>query len=99
MSLPEGKGINYAYLDKGGILHIVDKDPDAQYARNGKIVETTVACRGGYPVITYGDERTELVVYSLDKAVVPNGSEKTIDGTEVDLKLYPEIYELYKSLM
>ena len=99
MSLPEGKGINYAYLDKGGILHIVDKDPDAQYARNGKIVETTVTCRGGYPVITYDDERTELVVYSLDKAVVSNGSEKTADGTEVDLKLYPEIYELYKSLM
>lgn len=92
---------NYAYITPAGILKILDKDKEAakKYSKNGKYVETTIECEGGYPVITYDNKRQTVVVYSLEKAVISNGSDKTEDGKEVDLKLYPEIYELYKACM
>lgn len=94
--------INYAYITKAGILKVVDKDTEAakEYSINGKYVKTTIECKGGYPVITYDNKRVTVAVYSLDFAVIDNGkNKKTKDGTKIDLKLYPEIYELYKACM
>ena len=68
--------------------------------KNGKVVETTIECEGGYPVITYDNKRQTVVVYGLDKAVIGNGKNvKTEDGDKIKLELYPELYNLYKELM
>ena len=67
--------------------------------KNGKYIETTVECEGGYPVITYDNKRQTVVVYSLDNAVISTGSEKTEDGKKINIELYPEIYNLYKKCM
>ena len=93
--------INYAYITEAGILKILDKDKEAakKYSKNGKVVETTIECEGGYPVITYNNKRQTVVVYSLEKAVISNGSDKTEDGKGINLKLYPEIYNLYEQCM
>ncbi len=94
--------INYAYITPAGILKILDKDKEAakKYSKNGKVVETTIECEGGYPVITYDNKRQTVVVYGLDKAVIGNGKNvKTEDGDKIKLELYPELYNLYKELM
>ena len=97
----ENQEINYAYITEAGILKVTDEDVAAakKYSKNGKVVETTIECEGGYPVITYDNKRQTVVVYSLEKAVISNGSDKTEDGKGINLKLYPEIYELYKACM
>ena len=94
--------INYAYITPAGILKILDKDKEAakKYSKNGKVVETTIECEGGYPVITYDNKRQTVVVYGLDKAVIGNGKNvKKEDGDKIKLELYPELYNLYKELM
>lgn len=99
--MKENQGINYAYITNANILKVTDEDVEAakKYSKNGKIVETTIECEGGYPVITYDNKRQTVAVYSLEKAVISNGSDKTEDGKEIDLKLYPEIYNLYEQCM
>ena len=94
--------INYAYITPAGILKITDEDKESakKYSKNGKYVETTIECSGGYPVITYDNKRQTVVVYGLDKAVIGNGKNvKTEDGDKIKLELYPELYNLYKELM
>ena len=98
----KNQGINYAYITPAGILKITDEDKEAakKYSKNGKYVETTIECEGGYPVITYDNKRQTVVVYDLDNAVVGNGKNvKTEDGDKIDLELYPELYNIYKELM
>ena len=98
----KNQGMNYAYITEAGILKITDEDKEAakKYSKNGKYVETTIECEGGYPVITYNNKRQTVVVYGLDNAVVGNGKNvKTEDGDKVDIKLYPKIYDIYKELM
>ena len=93
--------INYAYITDAGILKVVDEDTEAakKYSRNGKYVETSIECEGGYPVITYNNKRQTVVVYGLDNAVIGNNSRKTENGTKINLRLYPEIFNLYKECM
>ena len=98
----ENQKINYAYITEVGILKVTDEDVEAakKYSKNGKVVETTIECEGGYPVITYNNKRQTVVVYGLDKAVIGNGKNvKTEDGDKIKLELYPELYNLYKELM
>lgn len=98
----KNQGINYAYITPAGILKITDEDKEAakKYSKNGKVVETTIECEGGYPVITYDNKRQTVVVYDLDNAVAGNGKNvKTEDGDKIKLELYPELYNLYKELM
>ena len=99
--MKKNQGINYAYITPAGILKITDEDKEAakKYSKNGKVVETTIECEGGYPVITYDNKRQTVAVYGLDKAVISNGSDKTEDGKGIKLKLYPEIYNLYEQCM
>ena len=96
------QGINYAYITPAGILKVTDEDVEAakKYSKNSKVVETTIECKGGYPVITYDNKRQTVTVYGLEFAVIDNGKNvKTKDGDKIDLELYPEIYELYKACM
>ena len=100
--MKKNQGINYAYITPAGILKITDEDKDAakKYSKNGKVVETTIECEGGYPVITYDNKRQTVAVYGLDKAVIGNEKNvKTEDGDKIKLELYPELYNLYKELM
>ncbi len=100
--MKENQDINYAYITPAGILKITDEDKEAakKYSKNGKYVETTIECEGGYPVITYDNKRQTVAVYGLDKAVIGNGRNvKTEDGDKIKLELYPELYNLYKELM
>ena len=98
----KNQGINYAYITPAGILKITDEDKEAakKYSKNGKVVETTIECEGGYPVITYDNKRQTVAVYGLDKAVIGNEKNvKTEDGDKIKLELYPALYNLYKELM
>lgn len=97
----ENQKINYAYITEAGILKVTDEDVAAakKYSKNGKVIETTIECQGGYPIITYNNKRQTVVVYGLDNAVVSNKSTKTKNGTKIDLRLYPEIYKLYEQCM
>lgn len=90
----------YAYITEAGILHVVtSKEGAKKESKNGKYVETSVECENGYPIIVYNNKRETVAVFSLDHAVIDNGSKKTIDGKKINLELYPEIYNLYKSCM
>lgn len=97
----ENQEINYAYITPAGILKVTDEDVAAakKYSKNGKVIETTIECQGGYPIITYNNKRQTVVVYGLDNAVVSNNSTKTERGTKINLRLYPEIYKLYEQCM
>lgn len=59
---------NYAYLDNGGILHVLDEDVEEakKRSKSGKVVETSHPCKGGYPlsggqqIIAYSPTRMKL---------------------------------------
>lgn len=57
----------YAYLDKGGILHVsASYDTAKQYSKNGVVVETEVKAEHGYPIaggqqiIVYNEETMKV---------------------------------------
>lgn len=88
--------MNYAYLDKVGMLHITKEkskdNPERVY------VETDIECRGGYPFVPIaegGQAKAELYMESLDKAEF-NGHH--IKGQAVRGR-FPEVYALYKKLI
>lgn len=87
----------YAYIDKGGILHIVEKQIDARkYSKDDRYVITEIESKHGYPVVKKGKTTTEIVVYSLKEAYI-NGNRT--DGVKVDLYNYPVIKEIYEQLI
>ena len=57
---------NYAYIDKGGILHVVESRKTAEQYTTGKVVETEVPCEHGYPL--HGGK--DVTMYSLDTAYI-----------------------------
>lgn len=78
----------FAYLDKGGVLHITANEEIARkYSRNGIVVETEHPARGGYPVVA--DE--EILVYDETTMKLDGGSPDTLDS-----ELYPQLAELYR---
>lgn len=87
----------YAYIDKGGILHVVERQIEAKkYSKDGRYVITEIATKHGYPLVKKGRNETEIVVYSLEEAYI-NGNRT--DGTKVDLYNYPVIKEIYEQLI
>lgn len=53
--------IKYAYIDKGGTLHIVEKKKTAEeYSVNGKVVETEIPAERGFPTL----KGEGIIVYS-----------------------------------
>ena len=87
----------YAYIDKGGVLHIVEKQIDARkYSKDDRYIITEVESKHGYPVVKKGRNTTEIVVYSLEEAYI-NGNRT--DGTKVELDNYPIVKEIYEQLI
>lgn len=84
---------NYAYLDKGNILHVVTEEETAKnYAVGGKYQVTSLKSDMGYPV----ENGERLVVYGLEEAYSKGNAG---DGIKIDLRKYPGILDLYKSLL
>lgn len=88
--------MNYAYLDKVGMLHITKEkstdDPNRVY------VETEIECKHGYPYVAIaegGETKAELYAEGLDKAKI-NGS--YIHRQEYKGR-FPEVWELHKQLL
>lgn len=53
--------MKFAYIDKGGIMHVTEREDWAkEYSANGKYVKTDAAASGGYPL--EGGE--QIIVYS-----------------------------------
>mgnify|MGYP004539025695 FL=1 len=85
---------NYAYIDKGGILHVVETRKTAEEYTTGKVVETEVPCEHGYPL----HEGKDVTMYSLDTAYI-GGNARLGSGRRVFMNKIPEIVALYKACM
>ena len=79
-------GKNYAYIDKGGIMHVTDERVSGERnSANGKIIETPMLCSGGYPNIN----GQEVIVYSE--------TEMKVDDKMLEVPI-SELAELYSKL-
>lgn len=78
---------HYAYLDKYGIMHMSSKkDTAAEYAPNGRVLETAWPAEYGYPLW----EGKALIVY---------GPQDMRHGAKEDpIPAVPELAILYKKL-
>ncbi len=79
---------NYAYLDKGNILHVVENEETAEeYSKTGKVVETEITGTGGYPLV--GKEG--IIVYAENNMRFATDKPKIKDAD----KVYPHLAALY----
>jgi len=84
---------NYAYLDKSGIMHIVEKRETAENSKGqGIIVETDIKDDKGFPAAIYKGELGGIIVYSEDEMKVEATGNKIKDAKV----LYPHLAELYR---
>ena len=87
---------NYAYLDKQGILRIVEKEEWAkEYAKfNGKVVTTGLPCKGGVPTMFNKGTKVEAEVWAF--AVGEAYFEpRQVQGAELRVKQYPELLDIF----
>ena len=80
----------YAYLDKGNILHITQKEETAkQFSKTGKVVETQVEASHGYPLA----DGKEIIVYG------PNEMKWEAKGAAIEdaAEKYKELVKLYEA--
>lgn len=84
--------MNYAYIDEGGILHIVEGRKTAEEYATGKVVETEIPCEHGYPL----HEGKDVTVYDLETAYIGGNA---LSGARVKMTEIPEIVALYKACM
>lgn len=84
--------MGYAYIDKGGILHVVEKFETAKEYAAGKVVETEVPFSHGFPL----HEGQDVTMYGLEEAYIGGnaGSGKKVDPQEI-----PEILALYQACL
>lgn len=85
---------HYAYIDKGGILHIVEKRETAMEYAAGKVVETEIPCAGGYPL----HEGKDVTMYDLETAYI-GGNARSGSGRRAKMSEIPEIVALYKACL
>lgn len=79
----------FAYIGKGGIMHIVKEyDTAKKHKEIGKVVGTEIKAEGGYPLNAEGEG---VIVYS------PEVMKITADGENI--KPIAELAELYKKCM
>ena len=87
---------NYAYLDKQGILRIVEnKERAKEYAKiNGKVVETALLCEGGVPTMFNKGTRKQdmLWVFGVGEAYF---EPRQRQGEELRVKRYPELLDIF----
>ena len=75
----------FAYIDKGGIKHVVKEEKTAkQYSGNKKVIETDIEAENGYPVVN----GKAVIVYSEECM------KHTAKGKQI--KVIPELAGLYK---
>lgn len=76
----------YAYVDKIGVMHVVDTREVAEdFKQRGKVVETEIAAKNGFPI----DEKGEgVIVYGEDKM--------KYEAKGADIVPIPTFAELYK---
>ena len=89
----------YAYLDKYGILHIVN---GANTPPTGaKVVGTELTRDGGLPTVKLGKKYKKVYMYSVSEAYVGGNRNSYEAGTakRLDFEVYPQILELYKKCM
>ena len=80
----EKKG-NYAYIDKGGIMHMVaDPNTAIEAIGRGKIVLTDIPCKYGYPIVN-GEQ---VIVYGPE--------DMKLDANEANIEPIPALAELYR---
>lgn len=84
--------MDFAYLDKYGILHIVDKKVTAEEFAASAVVETSIPNKGGYPIT---DEGNHIIVYTKDRKYKVNRVEAPIDQLA---KEYPAVDALVKAI-
>lgn len=78
--------MNYAYLDKYGILHISDVE-------EGGRLEVEIPADGGFPTI----EGKQVYMYSLDEVYV-GGNRNSFEAGQakkVNVEDYPQLKEVY----
>lgn len=89
----------YAYLDRYGILHIVNgvNTPPT----DAKVVGTELKRDGGFPVVRAGKKLKKVYMYSLDEAYVGGNRNSYEAGSakRLDFEEHPEILKLYKECM
>ncbi|MBS4959621.1 MAG: hypothetical protein KHZ62_02200 [Clostridiales bacterium] len=89
----------FAYIDKGGILHILDSKKGEVFAKeysfNGKVAETDMRTSlSDYPLVTINGKDTELVCYK-DGSKYMNGNMG--NGVKAE-GTFPEIDALMEKL-
>ena len=78
--------IKYAYIDKGGTLHIVEKKKTAaEYSANGKVVETEISAERGFPAL----KGEGIIVHSPE--------DMSFSATGAKIKPIKEFADLYNS--
>ena len=83
--------MSYAYLDKYGIMHVVDNLQTArEYSGSGNVVTTEIANSSGYPEV----DGKHVIVYATDKKFKVNGVEYPL----IELKKYPDVWALLEQL-
>lgn len=84
--------MGFAYIDKGGVLHVVEKFETAREYASKKVVETEVPYSHGFPL----HEGQDVTMYSLEEAYIGGnaGSGKKVDPQEI-----PEILDLYQACL
>lgn len=76
----------YAYIDKAGIMHVVEKKEVAEeFKQKGKVVETEIKAKNGFPIDKTGEG---VIVYGADKM--------KYEAKGADITPIPAFAELYK---
>lgn len=87
---------NYAYLDKQGILRIVEEEAAAkEYAKlNGKVVKTNLPSKQGVPSMFNKATRVEaeVWVFGIGEAYFEPRQKQ---GQELRVKRYPELLDIF----
>lgn len=84
--------MDFAYLDKYGILHIVDEKITAEEFAASTIVETSIPNKGGFPVT---DNGSHIIVYTESGKYKIGGVEAPISQLAKD---YPAVDALIKAI-
>lgn len=84
--------MGFAYIDKGGILHVVEKRKTAEEYASKKVVETAVPYSHGFPL----HEGQDVTMYGLDEAYIGGNA---MGGKRVDPQEIPEILALYQACL
>lgn len=84
----------YAFIDKGGVLHVVESTQDAERnSTNGKVIETDIESKHGYPTVN----GKQIVIYSVNECYEDANRD---GGVKLDTeRVYPALAELYKDLL